>query len=232
MDEWMFGIVFLTAPVTVDRLAARIHPTLRHARTFDAGRNAQPTTRFGERNPVAGPFYIANSPATRMGQHLPDGRAPVWVEAAYDAEGRPIAGATPGRLQAKRGWLLRLQRKPCSRYEFARRLHLRRRRSLLLRLRLPRYYPIPFDGSVGDMLRALDRNAFRPAPPAFHRLRSGFERVTTHISRRLPLVEGGRVFAQGEASSPIRTSTIRSGETIGMPNPLSQLMDSFLRREP
>ncbi len=35
--------------------------------------------------------------------------------------------------------------------------------SYMIRTVKPQYYPIPIDGSVGDLLNILDRHPFRPA---------------------------------------------------------------------
>jgi catechol 1,2-dioxygenase len=45
----------------------------------------------------------------------------------------------------------------------------------------PVAYPIPTDGPVGDMLRATNRHAMRPAHVHFVVSADGYEPVTTHI---------------------------------------------------
>lgn len=45
----------------------------------------------------------------------------------------------------------------------------------------PRFYPIPYDGSVGDLLVALDRNYNRPAHLHFLVTAHGYDKLVTHI---------------------------------------------------
>ncbi len=45
----------------------------------------------------------------------------------------------------------------------------------------PKYYPIPDDGPVGKMLRALGRHPYRPAHLHYIIKADGFESLTTHI---------------------------------------------------
>jgi catechol 1,2-dioxygenase len=45
----------------------------------------------------------------------------------------------------------------------------------------PRFYPIPDDGTVGKLLRALGRHPYRPAHLHYMIEAPGFERLVTHI---------------------------------------------------
>jgi catechol 1,2-dioxygenase len=45
----------------------------------------------------------------------------------------------------------------------------------------PKYYPIPDDGPVGKLLRALGRHPYRPAHLHYIVEAEGFDRLTTHI---------------------------------------------------
>ena len=44
----------------------------------------------------------------------------------------------------------------------------------------PQYYPIPIDGSVGDLLNILDRNPFRPAHVYLMLKANGYKDFVTH----------------------------------------------------
>jgi hydroxyquinol 1,2-dioxygenase len=46
---------------------------------------------------------------------------------------------------------------------------------------VPRYYPIPTDGPVGELLRATGRHSFRPAHIHFIVAAPGHRELTTHI---------------------------------------------------
>ena len=45
----------------------------------------------------------------------------------------------------------------------------------------PAAYPIPYDGPVGDMLKAQDRHPWRPAHVHFMIEAPGYEKLTTHV---------------------------------------------------
>ena len=51
----------------------------------------------------------------------------------------------------------------------------------LVRTTRPKYYPVPTDGPVGDMLRATDRHPFRPGHVHFMITASGYQPLVTHI---------------------------------------------------
>jgi hydroxyquinol 1,2-dioxygenase len=44
-------------------------------------------------------------------------------------------------------------------------------------------YPIPYDGPVGDLLRATNRHPWRPAHLHFRITAPGYEQLTTHVFR-------------------------------------------------
>jgi protocatechuate 3,4-dioxygenase beta subunit len=51
----------------------------------------------------------------------------------------------------------------------------------LLRTTKPKYYPIPTDGPVGDMIRATNRHPFRPGHVHFKISAPGYQTLVTHI---------------------------------------------------
>ena len=52
--------------------------------------------------------------------------------------------------------------------------------SYMFRTVKPQYYPIPIDGSVGDLLNILDRHLFRPAYVYFMLKANGYKDLVTH----------------------------------------------------
>ncbi|MEX0859938.1 MAG: hydroxyquinol 1,2-dioxygenase, partial [Cucumibacter sp.] len=46
---------------------------------------------------------------------------------------------------------------------------------------LPKFYPIPDDGPVGDMLKATRRHPYRPAHLHFMIAHPGYETLVTHL---------------------------------------------------
>ena len=51
----------------------------------------------------------------------------------------------------------------------------------LVRTTRPKFYPVPTDGPVGDMLRATDRHPFRPGHVHFMITAPGYQPLVTHI---------------------------------------------------
>ena len=78
-------------------------------------------------------------------------------------------------------------------------------------------YPIPDDGTVGKLLRALGRHPYRAGASALHPQRPGFETLTTHIFTPDALHQFGRgVRREGEPARRIQANRrSRAGETIG-----------------
>ena len=52
--------------------------------------------------------------------------------------------------------------------------------SYMFRTVKPQYYPIPIDGSVGDLLNVLDRHPFRPAHVYLMLKANGYKDFVTH----------------------------------------------------
>jgi protocatechuate 3,4-dioxygenase beta subunit len=237
MDEWMFGIEFLTRTghLSTDwrQEFILLSDTLGVSMLVESLNNHKMS---GEtESTVLGPFYIANAPRYENGANISlDGKGPpVWVEGRVtDAEGRPIAGATLDVWQANEDGFYDVQQKGVQpdmnlRGVFTSDADGR----YFFRSAYPRYYPIPFDGSVGDMLRALDRNAYRPAHLHFIVSAPGFEKVTTHIfTPDCPWLKEDAVFGVKESliadfhdiDDPARA------ELLGMPNPFKSVEWNFV----
>jgi hydroxyquinol 1,2-dioxygenase len=111
-------------------------------------------------NTILGPFYVENPPARENGFNIClDGKGePLSVRGrVLDTAGNPIAGATVDAWQTN----------AAGEYWF--------------RTVKPRYYPIPFDGPVGQLLRAMQRGPNRAAHIHFIVKAAGYEDVITHV---------------------------------------------------
>jgi catechol 1,2-dioxygenase len=184
---------------------------------------------------LLGPFYIPNAPRYGNGANIClDGKgAPVWVHGRVtDAEGKPIAGATLDVWQANEEGFYDVQQKGVQpdmnlRGVFTSDADGR----YCFRSAYPRFYPIPYDGSVGDMLKALDRNPNRPAHLHFIVSAPGFESVTTHIfTPDCPWLRDDAVFGVKESliadfkdiDDPERA------KALGIPNPFKTVEWNFV----
>ena len=94
-----------------------------------------------------------------------------------------------------------------------------------------RFYPIPYDGTVGDMLKALARNPNRPAHLHFIVSAPGYESVTTHIfAPDCPWLQDDAVFGVKESliADFKGVDDAKQAEALGMPNPFKTVEWNFV----
>lgn len=135
---------------------------------------------------VLGPFYVGEHRVAPSGSDLAPGAAGdrMLVDASVtDAAGKPIAGAAVDAWHADGDGFYDSQ-KPGYRLD---RPELRARfltgadGAFSFRTIVPRAYPVPTDGPVGELLRASGRHAMRPAHIHFLISAPGFETLVTHL---------------------------------------------------
>jgi hydroxyquinol 1,2-dioxygenase len=134
---------------------------------------------------VLGPFYVGEHRLAPDGADLAPG-APgarlVVAARVTDTAGAPIAATidvwqadADGRYDSQQpGYTLD---RPALRARFAADADGR----FTFRTIVPRSYPVPTDGPVGELLRAGDRHAMRPAHIHFLLRAPGFETLVTHV---------------------------------------------------
>jgi protocatechuate 3,4-dioxygenase beta subunit len=136
-------------------------------------------------NTILGPFYIENAP------HYPNGAdicldhkgLPTLVRGRVsDIDGNPVAGATLDVWQTNDDGFYDVQQKGIQPDYNLRGLFTSEADGRYwFRTVKPRYYPIPYDGPVGQLLQAVDRHPNRAAHLHFIVEAAGFEQVITHI---------------------------------------------------
>ena len=143
-----------------------------------------PPERGSIESTVLGPYYWEGAPERPLGSDLAEGVKgdPTFYSGrVLDVEGRPIAGALldiwsgdgegnydmqlPGETEMRARGKIRTDAE--GRYLF---------RSIR-----PNYYPVPTDGPVGKMLRAMGRHPYRPGHIHMIVSAPGYEPVTTHL---------------------------------------------------
>lgn len=136
-------------------------------------------------NTVLGPFHVANAPRYENGTNIClDGKGePLLVTGTVkDINGKPIAGASIDVWQTNDDGFYDVQQKGIQpdwnlRGLFTSdadgRFHFQSVK--------PRYYPIPDDGPVGQLLAKLGRHPNRAAHIHFIVKADGYDPVTTHI---------------------------------------------------
>lgn len=164
---------------------------------------------------VLGPFHVDGAPALEMGATISrDGKGDICVVEGKvtDTRGAPIAGATLDVWQASDDGYYDVQQpgvqpemnlRGCfttgedGRYWF--------------RTVMPRSYPIPDDGPVGELMRGMGRHPYRPAHIHFIVEAFGFDPVTTHI------FVAGDEYLQSDAVFGVKESLVRNFTTITDP---------------
>ena len=237
MDEWVYGINFLTKTghLSTDwrQEFILLSDTLGISMLVETLNNHKMS---GEtESTVLGPFYIANAPKYPSGANIClDGKGePVWVHGRVtDAKGKPIAGAILDVWQANEDGFYDVQQKGIQPDMNLRGVFTSEKDGTYnFRSAYPRYYPIPFDGTVGNMLQALDRNHNRPAHLHFIVSAPGFEKVTTHIfTPDCPWLKDDAVFGVKESLiADFKTvDDPKKAAEFGMPNPFKIVEWNFL----
>jgi protocatechuate 3,4-dioxygenase beta subunit len=228
LDEWLYGIQFLTKTghLSTDwrQEFILLSDTLGISMLVESINNHKMS---GEtESTVLGPFYIPNAPKYPNGANIClDGKGePVWIHGRVtDVKGRPIAGVTLDVFQANDEGFYDVQQKGIQPDMNLRGVFTSDKDGkYAFRSVYPRYYPIPFDGTVGKMLQALDRNHNRPAHLHFIISAPGYEKVITHIfTPDCPWLKDDAVFAVKESliADFKMVDDPRKASTLGMPNP-------------
>jgi protocatechuate 3,4-dioxygenase beta subunit len=149
----------------------------------DAINNRKPSG--ASESTVLGPFHVAAAPVREMGDNIClDGKGEdMFVHGRIlDTEGKPVGGAVIDVWQANDVGFYDVQQKGIQ-PDFNLRGVFRTGEDgrYWFRAVKPRFYPIPDDGTVGKLLRALGRHPYRPAHLHYMIEAPGFERLVTHI---------------------------------------------------
>jgi hydroxyquinol 1,2-dioxygenase len=136
-------------------------------------------------NTILGPFYVENPPHRDNGADIClDGKGePLVVRGrVLDTDGNPIAGATVDAWQTNADGFYDVQQKGVQPDMNLRGVFTTNAAGeYWFRTVKPRYYPIPFDGPVGQLLGAMERGPNRAAHIHFIVKAVGYEDVITHV---------------------------------------------------
>jgi hydroxyquinol 1,2-dioxygenase len=207
--EWMEGIQFLTRTghlcTPIRQEFVLLSDTLGLSQLVVAQNHSRPDEVTEQT--VFGPFHVEGAPVKPAhGSDIAEGFVgdPLFVSAQVMADGAPVAGAIVDAWQADSegfydvqdpDWTLdnaslraTFQTDETGRFSF---------RSIL-----PKSYPIPTDGTVGEMLNATSRSPMRPAHLHFKIEKPGFDSLITHV-----FVEGDE-YLDSDAVFGVRGSCI------------------------
>jgi catechol 1,2-dioxygenase len=189
---------------------------------------------------VLGPFHVVESPPRKLGDSIAlDGKGtPCLVSGRITGpDSEPIPGASIDVWQANDDGFYDVQQ-PGVQPE-------RNLRGLFtadadggywFRSIVPKYYPIPDDGPVGDLLAATGRHPYRPAHLHYIVSAPGYLPVTTHVFvADSPYLDSDAVFGVKDSlvrDVPEVDDPERAAEA-GLPNPFRTLtFDLILLRAP
>jgi len=147
---------------------------------------------------VLGPFFVPGSPLLPHGADISRGLPgePLFVDGRVTSvDGRPIAGAKVDVWQSDADGYYDVQRPDLDEATLRATFTTAADGCFNFWSIMPRYYPIPDDGPVGEMLKATGRHPNRPAHIHFKIDGRGFETLVTHIfDAESPYLDGDAVF--------------------------------------
>ncbi len=186
-EEWMDAILFLTRTGhTCNEWRQEfilLSDVLGVSMLVDAINNRKPSG--ASESTVLGPFHVADAPELPMGANIcldEKGEDMVIGGRVLDTEGRPIENAVIDVWQANDEGFYDVQQKGIQ-PDFNLRGLFRTGADgrYWFRAVKPKYYPIPDDGPVGQLLGHLGRHPYRPAHLHYIIKADGFQTLTTHI---------------------------------------------------
>jgi hydroxyquinol 1,2-dioxygenase len=182
---------------------------------------------------VLGPFFVQNSPSLPHGADISRGQPghPLFVDGRVTSvDGRPIAGAKVEVWQSDADGYYDVQRPDLDEATLRASFTTAADGCFHFWSIMPRYYPIPDDGPVGEMLKATARHPNRPAHIHFKIEGEGFETLVTHLfDAESPYLDGDAVFAV-KNSLVAKFSRQRAGvgpDGKSMPKPWRRLCYRF-----
>jgi hydroxyquinol 1,2-dioxygenase len=185
-DEWFAAIDFLTRTghITDDKRQefVLLSDTLGVSMQVIGINHAKPTG--ATESTVFGPFFVEGSPAFENGEDLAagaPGRPCLMRGNVTDLDGEPVAGALVEVWQADEDGFYDVQIADLDAARGRGHLHSDDDGRFWFWSVLPEAYPIPFDGPVGDMLKATNRSPMRPAHVHFKITAPGFAPLITHV---------------------------------------------------
>jgi protocatechuate 3,4-dioxygenase beta subunit len=186
--EWMQGIEFLTRVGQmcddVRQEFILLSDTLGVSILVDAINHRQPDG--ATETTVLGPFHVKGAPPMTHGTQIASAQAlaagePTIVRGKItDPHGSPIAGAKVDVWQASAEGKYDVQL-PGQETDLRGIFETDAAGEFWFRTIKPAAYPIPDDGPVGDMLRALGRHPYRPAHIHYMISAPGYETLITHV---------------------------------------------------
>jgi hydroxyquinol 1,2-dioxygenase len=136
---------------------------------------------------VLGPFHVAEAPHFELGDDISAGMngEPCFVSGTVKGlDGQPVANAKLEIWQADAEGFYDVQNAELESFQGRGVLHADSHGKFHFKSIVAEAYPIPHDGPVGALLKALGRHPWRPAHLHFMITAPGYEKLITHVFRR------------------------------------------------
>lgn len=133
---------------------------------------------------VFGPFYVEGAPRYDNGDDIANGAPgePCFVSGrVLSVAGEPIPGAQVDVWQADKDGFYDVQYQDLEQARGRGQLHADAQGRYWFWSVKPEPYPIPYDGPVGDLLKAANRSPMRPAHVHFMISAPGYQTLITHV---------------------------------------------------
>ena len=187
-DEWMQGIRFLTSVGQACQDARQefilLSDVLGVSMLVDTVNQAE--HEGSTESTVLGPLYAENPPIMPLGADMASGLKGELLFAdgvVRTADGKPLAGAIVDVWQADEDGFYDMQ-KPgfgADHTELRARFLTDPHGRYWFRSIMPKFYSIPVDGPVGDLVRATEKGPIRPAHVHFLVKAPGYQTLVTHL---------------------------------------------------
>jgi hydroxyquinol 1,2-dioxygenase len=182
---------------------------------------------------VLGPFFAHGAKEYDYGADLREGATlkgeDVYVSGrVLSLDGKPVAGAVLDIWQAKADGIYDVQTE--GEFELRGRVKANAKGEYAFKSYKPKFYSVPVDGPVGDLIRATGNHHMRPAH--MHAIVSapGYQPVITHVFvEDDPYLDGDAVFAVKNSliGKYRRIDSPADAKKLGMPNPFLKLEWDF-----
>jgi hydroxyquinol 1,2-dioxygenase len=231
-EEWFEGIKFLTAVgqkcdgkrqefiLLSDVLGLSMMVVAMNHRTAPGATEAT----------VLGPFFAHGAPEFEYGGDFTKKATmtgePTWVTGrVLSVDGKPIPGATLDIWQAKADGIYDIQ-DPNAEFELRGRVKTNAEGRYAFKSYKPKFYSVPDDGPVGELLRATGDHKMRPAH--MHAIVSapGHQQVITHVFvEGDPYLDADAVFAVKDSlvGKYHKIDSPEEAKKLGMPCPFLRL---------
>jgi hydroxyquinol 1,2-dioxygenase len=226
-DEWQYAIDFLTRTGQTCTATRQefilLSDTLGVSMLVDAINHHMPEE--ATETTVLGPFYVQDPPELPHGTDVSYGQSgePLYVEGTVrSANGNVLADAIVDIWHSDEDGFYDVQRDDLKTPTFRARFRTDVEGRFHFWSIMPKFYPIPDDGPVGEMLKATGRHPFRPAHVHFMIGAPSHETLITHVfAADSPYLDSDAVFGVKSALittiSPERPGIAPDGRAVEKP---------------